>query len=396
MRSLLEDVEKEVCAFGAETKIIPAEAELAPLLRACIPAGCRAVFVYSEKEKQASAEYILRSLQGSAPLCVCIKDDWTGLFSMPDEVRAAVGYGSAAIFAARFFATVRGGVSIAVPDAPSAEGCFGREAPAPFAGYPLRFPDFVLLSGNCMRHRFGQALAETSLYALCAEELRTDALFSDRRYDLSPLEKIVEAAGECGTKEEETLFALFYASALGDLVRGKFPPFACRGMVEFLNGRMPQNKTKSAYAVLRFCAERYLSFWAKARPRPFYVPDYAGRIRRAVMETGVPSEKVFGNVRVPGAEESFARVHIFSESRQKMYVSAALLSEFVRKTARGYYAAERTAPPQFPLAEAYDLSAELSPLLSVPALEREFGLLGAEPSRGSADKAAEIFAVNGK
>ena len=177
MRSLLKDVEKEVCAFGAETKIIPAEAELAPLLRACIPAGCRAVFVYSEKEKQASAEYILRSLQGFAPLCVCIKDDWTGLFSMPDEVRAAVGYGSAAIFAARFFATVRGGVSIAVPDAPSAEGCFGREAPAPFAGYPLRFPDFVLLSGNCMRHRFGQALAETSLYALCAEELRTDALF---------------------------------------------------------------------------------------------------------------------------------------------------------------------------------------------------------------------------
>ena len=79
-------------------------------------------------------------------------------------------------------------------------------------------------------------------------------------------------------------------------------------------------------------------------------------------------------------EESFARVRIFLESRKKMCVSAALLSDFVQKVARGYYIAEQSVLPQFPLAEAYDLSAELTPLLSVPVLEREFGLLCGEES----------------
>ena len=144
---------------------------------------------------------------------------------------------------------------------------------------------------------------------------------------------------------------------------------------------MPQNKSKSAYAVLRYCVQRYVSFCKGARPRPFYIPDYAGRMRRAAEEAEIPPDVVFKNVTVPNVEESFARVRIFLESRRKMCVSAALLSDFVQKVARGYYIAEQSVLPQFPLSEAYDLSAELTPLLSVPVLEREFGLLCREEKR---------------
>ena len=379
--SLLEEVKKELGARGAETKILCTDTDFASMFRAHIPTGSRAVFLYSQQGKPMATEHLLRSLQGFSPVCVSVQGgDWTGIFSLPDDIRAAVGYGSEAIFAARFFASVRGCMSIAVPSSPSAEGCFETQAPEPFKGYPIRYPDFVIADGNCMRHRFGETLAETSLAALCAEELRTDALFSGNRYDISVLEKIAEAVREVGSEDDPSLEKLFWASALYRLTCDEFPNFACCGMVSFLNRRMPQNKSKSAYAVLRYCAQRYLSFCKGAKPRPFFVPDYVGRMRRAAEEAGIPPAQVFKNVAVPHAEESFARVRIFLESRKKMCVSAALLSDFVQKVARGYYIAEQSVLPQFPLAEAYDLSAELTPLLSVPVLEREFGLLCGEES----------------
>lgn len=380
--SLLEEVKKELASRGAETKILSADRELASMFRAYIPTGSRAVFLYSQEGKRSVTEYLLRSLESFLPICVSVQGgDWASIFSLPDDIRVAVGYGSEAIFAARFFATVRGCMSVAVPSSPSAEGCFEKQAPDPFAGYPLEYPDFVIADGNCMRHQFGQTLAETSLAALCAEELRTDALFSGNRYDISALERVAEAVREAGTENDPSLEKLFFASALYKLIRDGFPDFACCGMVSFLNRRMPQNKSKSAYAVLRYCVQRYVSFCKGARPRPFYIPDYAGRMRRAAEEAEIPPDVVFKNVTVPHAEESFARVRIFLESRRKMCVSAALLSDFVQKVARGYYIAEQSVLPLFPLSEAYDLSAELTPLLSVPVLEREFGLLCREEKR---------------
>lgn len=384
--SLLEKLKKELCARGSETKILHAVPDLAAMFRASIPAGSRAVFLYSEDGRRSVTEYLFRCLEGFSPICALVQGgDWAGAFSLPDDIRAVVGYGSEAILAARFFATIRGCMSIAVPSSPSAEGCFEKQAPKPFAGYPLRYPDFVVPEANCMRHKFGQTLAETSLAALCAEELRTDAIFSGNRYDISVLERIAETVCEVGAEDDQPLEKLFYASALFRLISDSFPDFACKGMVSFLNRRMPQNKSKSAYAVLRYCAQRYLSFCKDAKPRPYYVPDYAGRMRRAAEEAGILPAVVFKNVSVPRAEESFARVRIFSESRRKMIISATLLSEFVQKVARGYYIAEQSALPHFPLAEAYDLSAELTPLLSVPVLEREFGLLCREESMCASD-----------
>ena len=95
---------------------------------------------------------------------------------------------------------------------------------------------------------------------------------------------------------------------------------------------------------------------------------------RAAEQIGCSAKELYENVRVPTAEESFARVEIFAQSRRRMAISARLFAEYVQDVARGYFAAEDRATPLFPLELGYDLSAEMTPLLCVPVLEREFGL----------------------
>ena len=88
----------------------------------------------------------------------------------------------------------------------------------------------------------------------------------------------------------------------------------------------------------------------------------------------VPS---FRNVNVPSAEECFARVQIFSECREHFRTAADVALCRAEKMKERYYRAGGKKPVfrTGALEEAYSLSAELSPMLSVAALERDFGLL---------------------
>ena len=132
--------------------------------------------------------------------------------------------------------------------------------------------------------------------------------------------------------------------------------------------------------MLKTCAERALFLFAQAKPRPFFVPDYAARLRLCAERTGMTYAALRKNVRIPSGDESFERLRIFEQARSRMADSARLLCEYVRKIARSYDAQGR-APAN--AGEAYSLSAELTPLLCAPVLEREFGLLCA-PAQMSA------------
>lgn len=365
---------KKLDASGIRTKIVQASDGVSKAFAKLIGGGCRAVFLFSEEESRERAKRIFEGLRAYSPVCIALGEGaFTDVFSLPDDVRVAVGYGRRAIEAARFFATLRGCACIAIPSTPSVDGCFARSL-SDFAGYPLEYPNWVLLNGDAMRRDFAASMARTAMSALCAEELRTDALFSGNRYSTDALEMAAKAVQSIRAEDEQSRISLFYASALFALQKEELPPFACMGFMNYLTAKMPQNASHAAYAVLRYAAERMTKFWEYANPRAYYVPDYAGRLRAAAEQIGCSAKELYENVRVPTAEESFARVEIFAQSRRRMAISARLFAEYVQDVARGYFAAEARATPLFPLELGYDLSAEMTPLLCVPVLEREFGL----------------------
>lgn len=363
-------VERALQEGGVPTRFLAAPlSEGARLLSELCPHG-RAALIYDEE--CPLAEEVRAALAPFRPACFRLDKGgaYTPLFALDDTFRAAVGVGERSMAAARFFATVRGGASLLVPVRPSARGAFTKSAPSPCAGYPLRDADLFLAPPAAL-FDCPQSRAEAALSALCAEELRSDALFSGRERDASPFDAAAELAlGESG---EEILCA----SALAELALRAAPPFASALAFE----RLAAGEGMPAFALFSaFCA-RYCALPA-GEPRPFFVPDYAGRIRAAARRFGVPERALYARLRVPRAEESFALSRIFSECRPALSRGAQLLEAYARKLSRLYFAAGGAAHRAARVAAegAYALSAELSPLLSPPALERELGM-GTLPAR---------------
>ena len=82
-------------------------------------------------------------------------------------------------------------------------------------------------------------------------------------------------------------------------------------------------------------------------------------------------------MRVPDLAENAAHIRVFGECRAHFALSASLLKSRAQSAAEQYYLAGGKVPAlsRETLAKLYSLSAELSPLLSVSALERDFGTL---------------------
>ena len=334
-----------------------------------LPYG-KAALVFDEGIAPHAAEAVRVSLKNYRPVCAAIgtKDAFTALFSFPDDIRAVVGMGPRSILAARFFCTLRGGYAVAIPMTPRADELFCPAAPVPWEGYPLREPDLVLADGDAMRGA-PQVLAETSLAALCAEELELDRVFAGGRGDARGLRTAAKRAAEACAFDAHGREELLGASALFCLERRKLPRFGGLGAARLLRGREA--------ALLAYFAQRYVCLFEKGRPRPFFVPDYTGRIRRAARYFDRPARTLFENVRVPTGEQSFLLAQIFREARQKLLGSAEMLAAYAQTVGEAFAAAGGRAerPAEEDLARAYELSAEFSPLLGAAALEREFGLL---------------------
>ena len=163
------------CGIGTRVRFCPlGEAE--NLLKTLLPCGRAAVFA----DEGAPLMRVRARLAAYRPVCCVVgKEPLSGLFSLPDEVRAVVALGRRSIFAARFFASLRGGFVLAVPLTASAEGLFEAALPKGYAqaGYPLRAPDVVLADETLLAAR-AEAVGFAALSALCAEDLALHALFA--------------------------------------------------------------------------------------------------------------------------------------------------------------------------------------------------------------------------
>ena len=375
-------LDSAIAGCGLATRVrfcsVPA---LAQILREAVPYG-KIVLISEEGEGFALAGRMRGSLAEFRPVSVVLggEDKLEGLFSLADDVRAAVGIGERGALAARFFATLRGGYSCAVPLAPHAGGIFEQAAPAGsgWGGYPLKAADFVVADGEKMLPRFAEGLARLSPAAVCAEDLAVDAVFSGERKELNfrtPAELALDAEHSAeGAKK------LFCASALYCIAMRGAPAFACTEAARILQRRTLRSLPDCLAALGGYFAERYERFFAKGIARAFFVPDYVRRAELCAAWSGVPQQELFKNVRVPTAEESFRRAEQFEECRKKLHTSAQILAAYCRKLRAKYCAAggELPALSKAELCTAYERSAELTPLLAPSVLEREFGLLPSE------------------
>ncbi len=112
------------------------------------------------------------------------------------------------------------------------------------------------------------------------------------------------------------------------------------------------------------------------------MPDHVGRVLHAAQVCGVCAPSLLKGVKVPTAEECAARADIFAQARAKLRARGELLRVFAGKAARLYTAhgGRIRAETDARCALLYECAAELSPLLSLPAMQREFGLLADLPA----------------
>ena len=134
-------------------------------LSALLPYG-KAALVIDEAVPPQAAERVRIALKKFRPACAVIGGDFTQLFSLADDIRAAVGIGTRGIAGARFFATLRGAFSLLIPTDTAAEGLFAPFAPPPWQGYPLAPADMILADAALLQ----ETPALACFAGVCAEE----------------------------------------------------------------------------------------------------------------------------------------------------------------------------------------------------------------------------------
>ena len=331
---------------------------------------CGKMLLLSDEGESHAALAVPGAFAGLRVFCVVFgaEDNARGLFSLPDDVRLAVAVGSRSVAAARFFCTLRGAYLVALPSSVHAEGLL---CAANAEGYPVNEPDAVLFDEAFIGGRgLAGSASAAFLSALYAEDTDIDAVFSGGRkeYGCSLLrlsEKLTESGGAA---------SLFAACALQEMALRAFSQYPSRAFYDLLRAKGGRSDGECAFAAVFYSLARYAALFRGGSPRPYFVPDYAARAKEAAKYIG---EDAFRNVNVPSAEECFARAQIFSECREHFRTAADVALCRAEKMKERYYRAGGKKPVfrTGALEEAYSLSAELSPMLSVAALERDFGLL---------------------
>lgn len=358
------------CGLGTRVRFCPL-GEAGELAKTLLPCGRAAIFA----DGGAQMAQVRGQLADLRPVCAVIgREPLAGLFSLPDEVRVVVALGTRSIFAARFFATLRGGFVLAVPLSAAAEGVFEAALPQGYAqaGYPLRAPDIVLADEALLSGLSGAA-GYAALAALCAEDLALHALFAEGAEDPA-FSRAAEAFLSYGEGEK----GLFCACSLLRLALRRSPVLPAVCAAEAYGG--------DAFPLFAHFAARYARFLEKEEPRRYFVPDFTGRVLRAAEVTGERAAALLKNIAVPTAAECRRRIQVFAEARGALRARGELLRSFVQRAGRLYAAhgghiraEDGKEGAAGRIAALYECAAELSPLFSVPAAEREFGLLADLP-----------------
>lgn len=369
---------------AAETEIVFGPlCDVAKLLRGYIP--CGKVALIADGESNFPAVQIIRAaLKGFDCYCVVAgeRDNAAGLFSLPDDVRAAIAVGNGAFCAARYFCTLRGAYCIAVPDRADLYAAFEDpvrlSVSGGFSRYPAAAPDALYcdLSRICS---FDAAYGALCLCALSAFDCEAHSVFAGGGDASAPyhrfFEDTVRLADFEGQNFRKEILSLSADLALFRSRRKK------RTAAEVFSRLLLKKSgcTGGQAALFSFCylTERYRHFFQAAKPRAFFVPDYARRIKIAAAYAGEDERALFLKNKVPTAKRTDALAEVFSESRAVFCRKAESVAVYTERVKGGLFALGAKAPAIDAVRahEAFSAAAELADTLSVPALMREFGLL---------------------
>lgn len=330
---------------------------------------CGKLLLLADEEHAAFMERLRGLFGGFRVLCVLYgKTDGTvGLFSLPDDVRGVVAAGRRSAEAARFFCTLRGAYCFILPFEPSARGLFEKESERD--RYPVREPDGILLDETLVAPAKAGALAEAALSAVFADDADIDAAFTGER-KAEGYELLRAAEKECAAAESGR--DVFAASAACFLALRGFRDYPALFFCRICGKKRRAADGEISLAALRLYAARYRLLFEKGRLRPYYVADYLSRLERAARVWGAEAYK---RIRIPSSEECFARAEIFAETREHFSVAEGLTFDFSGKIQEKYFlwGGKKGDLPVQGAEELFAVSADLSPLFSAGALERDFG-----------------------
>lgn len=356
--------------------------EVAPLLRKYIPCG-RVALIADGEANFTAVRKIQSSLKGFESFCVVAGggESASGLFSLPDDVRAAVAVGNGAFYAARYFCTLRGAYCIAVPDDAVLNSAFENPVPLKVAGkfsrYPADPPDAVFCDRRFIRG-YAAAFGALSLCALAALDCEVHSVFAGGD-DSSHFQRLFEGAIRLDIRNEQKFQEnLLSLSAQYSLLRSELKRRTdTETFYALLCGRLQSERGAASLFSYRYLCERYRHFFKFAEPRAFFVPDYPRRIRIAASYGGEDERALFLKNKVPTAKRTYDLAEVFGESRAVFANKAESIAVWSERVKSVLFSLG-TGAPHFNAVcahEAFSAAAELSDTLSVSSLMRDFGLL---------------------
>lgn len=363
---------------GIATKIFfESHAGIADRVRQFLP--CGKVLLLADESEAKLMGRLRGCFAGFRVLCVLFgkTDKAAGLFSLPDDVRMVVAAGERSAAAARFFCTLRGAFCIVLPLSPTARGLFCRESTE--GNYPVKEPDAVLFDEQIARADRALALAETALCAVLADDTDIDAAFTgERREKGYSFLRTAESLCESAASPRE----IFAASTVYHLALREFSAYPAFIFARLAKERFSLSEGAAAFHALRFFAAQHVQLFSAGKLRPYFVADYPARLERAAKAAG---KEAFSALRIPTAEECFSRAGIFSECREHFALAAGLTAHFVQSVSERYFLFGGAKEQFFAegAEELYELAADLSPLYSVGAIERDFGAAPARRARAA-------------
>lgn len=265
------------------------------------------------------------------------RDGAENLFALPDDVSLVLCYGEDyALFAARYFAAVRGlPCAVFAYDASSralaqgeTEVVVGGEA----ARYPAKpaeyvFADMTLLDKTGLL----AAYTDTALLRVSLFELRFDGIILQTAYDRETYEELSAAAAECtdapfAVAERRKIFS---AAFLASLCRAQgFPKSEAETLAENYR-RLGAGPLAGFYAMDKL-SKVYNVFFTCGKYRKYYTPPYHARIRQAAGLYKTSEEALSARQTVPPVEKLALYAQVL-ESVRADFLSAS--QELLRRAA---------------------------------------------------------------
>ena len=377
----------EICKAEIKTQTqlaFGAAQEIAALVRNFLPCG-RVALIACGEENFSVVRTVRAALRGFESYCMVIggEENAATLFSLPDDVRAAVAVANGAFGIARYFCTLRSAYCILVPTEADLRAAFANPVSLRIvetrSDYPVALPHAVFFDATKIGGYAGAygALCMTGLSSLDCE---INEVFGGCRRGGKALNelfaetmRLTSTGGNAAFREKllslSARYAMFCAQA----------DFCTDGEVFFdlLSEQLRCGRGGGALFAFYYLIERYRHFFRWGIPRDFFVPDYPGRMRAAARYANADERSLLLKNKVPSVRRADFQIRTFNETRTVFYRKTESVAVYADRVKSTLFALGAKSPQLSAVQtqEAFSVTAELSDTTSVPSLMRDFGLL---------------------